>query len=212
MSSSQKYSLKSCIRIRAAGYAVRSGGDLHGTVRLEAICSRQSFQAVQIRVPPVLPTPLSSSLLSFLSLPSSTSTGQSLSLPSQSLPLPGQSTAGTGTSVPRFGYLTMSQTRGVVPLLESDPAAALCPVVGIWTRCSLAPQQQQQQAEADACGSYLRDPFVCGACLRFMLAERVKERVFISGDTFLLVSHSLTHSLTHSLSLAAVIHDSSPRA
>lgn len=148
--------MKSCIRIRACGYSLKADDVLNGTLRLEAICPRISFQAVQIRLLSILPTPLSNSLLNRDFNPNG----------------------------PKFGYLTLNQTRSVITLLESDPAISLCPIIGIW----LAQQfSENRNSEEDLIRFYLANPFVWGACLRYQFSDKIKDRAYISDSTFLLV-------------------------
>ena len=158
--------MKSFIRIRATAYTSKSSdGYLNGTVRLEAIAPYLSFQAVQIRSMAILPTPLSHVL----------------------------SNQANQTSCPRFGFVTLNQTRNAVMLLESDPAISLCPVVGAWVLVdnhlgsTPGDKKRAAQTQDDNLKHYLENPFVWGACLRYRYSDKIKERAFVATETFLLV-------------------------
>ena len=38
-----------------------------------------------------------------------------------------------GPRPPQVGYVTLNQTRKIIPLLENDPIVSLAPLVGVWT-------------------------------------------------------------------------------
>lgn len=172
--SSREFSMKSCMRIRAAGGATRStsackssstctssGGvgsvsTLSGTVRIEAIIPNISFQAVQVNPIPILATPLAKLLTSRSS-----------------------SIAG---DVPKMGYLTLNQVRKLVTLQETDTSVPLVPLVGVWVNFA------NMHTEPEIAATLLEHPFVWGACVRFLCSDHVQERVHVARDTFLLVS------------------------
>ena len=64
------------------------------------------------------------------------------------------------------GYLTLNKTRKVVPLLETDPVISLAPLVGVWVSTSVG-------------GELHNDPFIVGACVRFLKDAKIRERVFV---------------------------------
>lgn len=150
--------MKSCMRLRSA-CKVRSHHDvLEGAFRFEAILPDYSFQIVSIRNLPLLLTPLSINLTK-------------------------QNGAESRRTGHRMGYLTLNQTRKVVPLLESDTAVSLVPIVGVWV------------AIDEPCGSlpsrphaFLDHPFVWGACVRFMNSANIADRLYIDTDTFLMAN------------------------
>lgn len=134
-----------------------SGVMLDGVVRLEAILPDMSFQTVRICTIPIMSTPLSNQLLSKRSFP------------------------GDGEGHPlldKTGYLTMNQTRQLLPLLEDDSCVSHVPVVGLWVK--LRPSQLSG-------ASALRHPFCWAACVRYLSTAVVQKRVFVASGTFLLV-------------------------
>jgi hypothetical protein len=169
------FSLKSCIRIRAATIASKSSDDyLNGTVRLEAIAPQISFQAVQVRQIPFMATPLSHILLN--------QRPEAISGPSR--------------LTSRFGFVTLNQKRNIVTLLETDPAVSLCPIVGVWVYVDL-PKMSASNSNSNSSSHgnhdnlklYLENPFVWGACLRYQFSERIKDRAYVSSNTFLMVNN-----------------------
>jgi SCL-interrupting locus protein N-terminus len=42
---------------------------------------------------------------------------------------------------PQVGYVTLNQTRKIVPLLENDPAVCVTPIVGVWTAFDEPPKE-----------------------------------------------------------------------
>lgn len=131
-----------------------SGVMLDGVVRLEAILPDMSFQTVRISAIPIMSTPLSNQLLS---------------------------KRGDGDGHPlldKTGYLTMNQTRQLLPLLEDDSCVSHVPVVGLWVK--LRPSQLSG-------ASALRHPFCWAACVRYLSTAVVQKRVFVASGTFLLV-------------------------
>ena len=72
-----------------------------------------------------------------------------------------------------MGYVTMNATRKLVFMLETDASVPLVPTVGVWVQLP-----------------HLGDvhhPFVWAACVRYLYAEILQRRVFVDGNTFLLV-------------------------
>ena len=124
MVSGRQCSLKACMRIRAAGHSCDDDEDpeglgtgevtIRGVYRFEAIVPDFSFQAVKITALPILTTPLS---LTLTRCGNSNGNSKNLQL-------------GGGC---HMGYLTLNQTRKAVPLLETDPALSMAPIVGVWT-------------------------------------------------------------------------------
>ena len=153
----RNYTLKSCFRLRAAGFISNStSAALHGTLRFEVLVPNETFSFQQIRPLPLLSTPLSLKLSSLHG----------------------------GDGMPRqMGYLTLNKTRKAVPLHETDPAVSLAPLVGVWVTTTAS--------VAGSCETAHRDPFVVGACVRFLKDSRVRERVFVDSEkTFLLAIFS----------------------
>jgi hypothetical protein len=137
-----------------------------------------SFRVQQIRAIPVLSTPLS------VKLARRTSSGCHTGGP------------------PQVGYVTLNQTRKIVPLLEMDPAVSIAPIVGVWTafdeisditikssnaNINATSGEHDDSHEDNAEYSNLSNTLSWAAMIRFLFNENIKDRVFISGDTFLLV-------------------------
>lgn len=140
-----------------------SGVMLDGVVRLEAILPDMSFQTVRISAIPIMSTPLSNQLLS-----------------KRTLPTPGGGEREGHPLLDKTGYLTMNQTRQLLPLLEDDSCVSHVPVVGLWVK--LRPSQSQLSG-----ASALRHPFCWAACVRYLSTAVVQKRVFVASGTFLLV-------------------------
>jgi hypothetical protein len=149
--------LRSCVRLRAASKVEREHNLVNGSFRFEAIVPDYSFQAVKIRNLPILSTPLSVNL-----------TRQN-----------GDEARELG---PRMGYLTMNQTRKIVPLLETDTASAMTPMVGVWLSVD------DCDTGTDIATDFMKHPFVWGACVRFLKNKKVHDRAFVDENTFLLVN------------------------
>jgi len=82
-----------------------------------------------------------------------------------------------------MGYLTLNKTRKVVPLLETDPAISLAPLVGVWVSVIVSSVDEA----SDAVANVQRDPFIVGACGCFLKDSKIRERVFVDREqTFLL--------------------------
>ena len=99
--------MKSCMRLRAACKVRTHHDTIEGSFRFEAVLPDCSFQIVSIRNLPLLLTPLSINLTK-------------------------QNGSEARSTSHRMGYLTLNQTRKVVPLLESDTAVSMAPIVGVW--------------------------------------------------------------------------------
>jgi SCL-interrupting locus protein N-terminus len=95
-----------------------------------------------------------------------------------------------------------------VPLLEIDPAASIAPIVGVWTafdeisditikssitNINSPTGDHDSSHENNAKYSNLSNTLSWAAMIRFLYNENIKDRVFISGDTFLLVSPIQCH-------------------
>ncbi|KAJ1417447.1 SCL-interrupting locus protein N-terminus-domain-containing protein [Ochromonadaceae sp. CCMP2298] len=164
--SSREFALKSCLRVRAAGYAQRTsafgqegaGEALAGTVRFEAILPNVSFQMAQIKPIPILSTPLSNQLVR-------------------------RSSHVDGP--PRLGYLTMNQTRKLVMLQENDPSVPLVPLVGLWVRFSVDWVEALGQGQGGE-GGLIDHPYCWAACVRFLNADSIQQRAMVASGTFLL--------------------------
>ncbi len=116
-----------------------------------------SYQVVRIRNLPLLLTPLTINLTK-------------------------QNGRDARVSGPKMGYLTLNQTRKVVPMLESDTASSVSPIVGVWV-CLDEPQ-----SGAAFPNIFLNHPFLWGACTRFLHNTNIGDRVYIDTDTFLLAN------------------------
>eukprot|EP00940_MAST-03C_sp_MAST-3C-sp2_P000577 g577.t1 len=77
------------------------------------------------------------------------------------------SASGTGS----FGYLTMTASRRLVPLLISDPTCRSVPLVGVWTVCSAGEEND--------------DGLLWSACVHYSAASSAQERIFSASDAFL---------------------------
>jgi hypothetical protein len=185
----REFALRSCIRIRATGNAVRtntatantpyhqglensnsksssSEGSLSGTVRFEAVMPNVSFQSVQIKPIPILSTALSQRLTNAKTR-----------------------TIEAERDLPKMGYLTMNQTRKLVPLLETDPSVPLVPMVGVWV------SHAASLGQALGPGGLVDHPFTWAACVRFLCSDHACQKVLLTQDTFLLVRIVLLSSV-----------------
>lgn len=99
----------------------------------------------------------------------------------------------------------MNQTRKIVPLVENDSAVSIAPIVGVWTAYDEihdlpnANTNTSTNTSTDTADhvkhknenneySNLRNPLTWAVMIRFLFNENIKDRVFISDETFLLVS------------------------
>ena len=168
----RSHSLKSSLRLRAVGHVTTSTRALlAATLRFEAVVPDESFCFQQIRPPPLLSTPLS------LKLACATRT---------------DSLAGVWSA----GYLTLNRTRKVVPLLETDPAVSLAPLVGVWVGVGGGVGGgigggDGNGGQSPQPPSPHTNPFIVAACVRFLKDAKIRERVFVDSDqTFLLALFS----------------------
>ena len=107
---------------------VRQGNSiLSGTLRFEAIIPNISFQITKIKTIPVLSTPLSIILAERKSNNNIYSNGSKDSSRNDNV------NKDLGPRPPQVGYITLNQTRKIIPLLENDPIVSLTPLVGVWT-------------------------------------------------------------------------------
>ena len=81
------------------------------------------------------------------------------------------------------GYLTLTQTRKLVLLHESDLTVSSVPIVGVW----VAVPARALSKPTSTTKILLSHPVIWGVCVRYLYAEKVKERVFVDSNTFLLV-------------------------
>ncbi len=159
--STREFSLRSCLRIRAAGHVQKIRNTLSGSYRFEAILPNVSFHGVRIKNVPILSTPLSLKLAKHIpTMVPTTSTDSS-------------------NVCPQMGYLTMNQTRKLVPLLETDPSITMSPIVGVWVSL---PDNDEVSS------TILSHPLAWGSCVRFMCSERIQDKAFIASNTFLFVN------------------------
>lgn len=98
----------------------------------------------------------------------------------------------------------MNQTRKIVPLVENDSAVSIAPIVGVWTAydeihdsfntiintntSTDTADHTKHENENNNEYSNLRNPLTWAVMIRFLFNENIKDRVFISDETFLLVS------------------------
>lgn len=95
-----------------------------------------------------------------------------------------------------------------MPLLEIDPAVSIAPIVGVWTafdeisditikstntNINSPTGDHSNSHENSTEYSSLSNTLSWAAMIRFLYNENIKDRVFISGDTFLLVSTPQCH-------------------
>lgn len=99
-------------------------------------------------------------------------------IPLQATPLTMRLTQ-PGSSKPRMGFLSINQTRKLVFLLDNDVAVSTAPIVGSWISF---------ESFSGSVDSALQHPLFWAAAVRYLLGERVRERVFVAEDTFLMVS------------------------
>ena len=157
----REFSLRNCYRIYASGSCKPSpdGRTTHGTLQVDAVSPRVSFQAVPIRPVPLLDTPLFQSLTRCDQLPSA-----------------GGCDSVSPTST---GFLTLNQTRKTVFMAETDGALVNTPTVGLWVRFTGVLLNSQ---------SLVDHPYCWGACVRYLSSDWLRYREFMGDETFLLVS------------------------
>lgn len=158
MHSGRSLTLKSCYRIRAIGRAREAASEssdsqLIGSVCFEAIMPDVAFQVALIRPLPMLATALCSQLMR---------TGSDNS----PQPLPAVAS----------GYLTLNQTRKLVPLLDSDGALSRTPTVGVWVRFA-------SLESAEGVANLASHPFSWAACVRYLANDLIRDRRFANGRT-----------------------------
>jgi hypothetical protein len=168
------FSLRSILRLRASA-RVHSTGDEGGSrvttpIRFEMITPNVSFEAVQVGTIPIF---------------TSASTSRLLEDQSRS----------------NMGYITLNQTRQLVLLPSSSGQSSLnydhitSPVVGVWVTMpsmrapeNFRPDYRQDGLDSSFCPlSVLQNPFIWGACAKYLLTEHVQDKVWVAPATFLLV-------------------------
>ena len=191
------------IILNLLGNVQKHKSNLSGTLRFETILPNISFEIVKIKTIPVLSTPLSIKLArrninhNVYSNGSRTLSG----IDYKNMNSPGP---------PQFGYVTLNQTRKIIPLLENDPIISIAPLVGVWTAFNDVNDSilnnynndrnsnnndnnndndnnnndRQQQYETI---SNIRNPLTWAISIRFLFNEHIKDRAFVDKDTFLLV-------------------------
>lgn len=174
----KSFSLRSCMRLRAAARVHCTGPEGRGRIttplRLEVITPNLSFEAVQVGTIPIFTTASTSKLLE----------DQSRS---------------------NMGYITLNQTRQLVLLPSSSDLASIncevitAPVVGVWVTIpamevplDFLGQQGGEEHSHDTslppCPlSVLQNPYVWGACVKYILTEHIQDKVWVAPSTFLLV-------------------------
>lgn len=166
------FSLRSCLRLRAAG-RVHSTGHSGGSrvlapLRVEVIVPNLSFEAVQV---------------GSISVFSTTATSRLLEDQAES----------------HMGYITMNQTRQLVLLPSGSPVASVnaenitAPVAGVWvsmpTMCAPEDFCPEDDGTSSPCcpPTVLLNPFIWGACVKYMLTDHLQDKVWVAPATFLLV-------------------------
>jgi hypothetical protein len=81
---------------------------------------------------------------------------------------------------PRVGFLTLNQTRKLVPVLEADPSLSRVPLVGVWTALD--------EPYPGRSGAAISNPLAWAACIRYLYCDHIKDRALVAPETFLLVS------------------------
>jgi hypothetical protein len=136
------------------------------TIKYEAILPDISFQARQIHSLPLQLTPLS----------------RSLTLGSQ----------GGGNESAQMGYLTLTETRKILVLRETDSSTnnvMSTPVVGVWVSLpDLTLDDSPPEAESIP---MLINPVIWGCCVRYLCNQNILEKVWVEEKTFLLVCDEL---------------------
>ena len=82
------------------------------------------------------------------------------------------------------GYLTLTQIRKVVLLQESDLTVSSVPIVGVWISVPTNALSRPNLTTK----ILLSHPVIWGVCVRYLYAEKVRERVFVDANTFLMVN------------------------
>ena len=187
--SSRSFSLKHMLRLRGVGSATRTSSmsinnnntnnvntiidniaRLNGLLRLEATIPDISLQFVGVSAIPILSTPLS---LSLFSPDNNNNNNDNSSSFFADLPV----------DRPQFGYVSLSQTRKAVLISEGDSAAlSSMPVVGTWLRLDTP------YSNGGSFQDILRHPMCWCACVRFLCSDLIAQRIFVTSETFLLVS------------------------
>jgi hypothetical protein len=165
MASGKGFALKQFLRIQAYGKAYYQEDnaympmrELRGTFRFEGVMPSISFQTLAINPIPILATPLSLEL----------------------------TTRQHCAERPRMGFLSLNQTRKLIMLQADDSSVSIAPVVGVWIRYDTVHDfihSDPKIAQEDA----LQHPLTWAAAVRFVMSERLAQRVFVSEDTFLVV-------------------------
>ena len=137
--------------------------------RFEAFLPDVSLDLIELNPLPVQSTPLTALLFQTNSSPSYTKS--------------------TETRFISTGYLTLSQIRKVVFLEEEDMLISTVPIVGVWVHFpnEISSADESNRGSLSISPSLIRHPVIWGACVRFLYTERIKDRVFADGATFLMV-------------------------
>jgi hypothetical protein len=80
-----------------------------------------------------------------------------------------------------MGYLTLDETRKMVPLSSSDSSVSRIPCVGAWVYVHVDVSAYTHQ-------ELVYHPYIFGACVRYMEYAGIGERVYVGGNCFLLVT------------------------
>lgn len=132
-------------------------------MKYEAILPDVSFQARQIHSLPLQLTPLS----------------RSLTLGNH---------AASNLS-PQMGYLTLTETRKVLVLRETDSSTnnvMSTPVIGVWVSLPDLTLDNNSPPEAETI-SMLFNPIIWGCCVRYICNQNILEKVWVDEKTFLMV-------------------------
>ena len=81
----------------------------------------------------------------------------------------------------------MNKTRKLVPLLEIDGSVATTPIVGVWVSLQDVNKVINNNGNTTNGITTFDNPFLWSACVRFLYADKIQDRAYVSQDTFLLV-------------------------
>ena len=154
---SSELSFKSIVRTRCTGILNSTSLNWSATLRYEIFLPNVSLQLVRLDLLPIQSTDLSLALLE-----SSKRNFDSFD----------------------SGYLTLTQTRRVVLLHESDVTVSSIPIVGVWVAVpSIALSKPNLATKL-----LLSHPVIWCACVRYLYTVKVRDRVHVDSNTFLMVT------------------------
>ena len=192
------FSLRSMYRIRAICGEVTLTGTgidqiLESNIKFQAFSPLVSFQFIRILNIP------------FLMLPPDSAAAKMSCRPLNMDPDLSSHQHENDAGVASTGFLSLDETRKLIPLAHSDANVALTPIVGVWVRlpsdathrssfCASVNPAAAAAAAAAAKGGdsqkrLLSSNFIHAACTRFLVFSGIQDRVFVADETFLLVIH-----------------------